>query len=66
MHIFQHDNLWAIAHAGRVIAKRFISEREAESWADSNIDDQVFDEPNSFSGPLEYEPDLIVRLVHKS
>ncbi len=65
MEIIQLDNLWAIAHAGKVVKKRFTSEDDAWSWADSNIDDQVFDEPNSFSPPLEYEPDLVVRLVRK-
>lgn len=63
MEIFEHDNLWAITHAGKVVAKRFTSEADAWAWADSNIDDQVFDEPNHFSAPLTYEPDLVVRLV---
>ncbi len=65
MEVFQHDNLWAIAHAGNVVAKRFTSESAAWEWADMNIDDQVFDAPNHFSPPLDYEPDLIVRLVRK-
>lgn len=65
MRIIQLDNLWAITHAGRVIAKRFTSYDEADRWADYNIDDQVFDGPNTLMSPLEYEPDLIVRKVPK-
>lgn len=56
MKIISLDNLWAISHAGKLINKRFTSEDEAYKWADQNIDDQVFDEPNWFSHPLEYEP----------
>ena len=56
MDIIQRDNLWAIQHAGKIVAKRFTSEDEAWAWADRNIDDQVFDGPNDFSPALEYEP----------
>jgi hypothetical protein len=49
---------WIIWHGGHRVKKEFSSEREANRWADSNIDDQVFDSPNWFSGPIEYVENL--------
>ena len=45
---------WMIVHGGREIAQDFDSEDAAYTWADHNIDDQVFDRPNWFSAPLSY------------
>lgn len=45
---------WIVVHAGRVIDEKFPDRESAEKWADCNIDDQMFDEPNTFSPPLRY------------
>lgn len=45
---------YVIGHAGRVIDEKFPDRESAERWADCNIDDQMFDEPNEFSPPLRY------------
>ena len=66
MDIMEHEGQWRIAHAGKVIAQPFATEAEANTWADCNIDDQMFDTPNSFMPPLEYDPDLVSRRVTKS
>lgn len=47
---------WVIVHAGKEIDQDFRSEEEAWAWADKHVDDQVFDEPNDFSPPLQYRP----------
>lgn len=59
------DGKFRILHAGRIVkgladrgssfrAGPFDTERDANSWADTWIDDQVFDSPNEFSPELEY------------
>lgn len=48
------NGTYQIVHAGKVIDREFTSEDEAWTWADHNIDDQVFDAPNWFSEPLPY------------
>ena len=45
---------WVIWHGGRLVDAEFATEAEAWAWADRNIDDQVFGEPNWFSGPIKY------------
>jgi hypothetical protein len=52
-----NDGKWVIHHGGHVIAETFATERDAERWADHNIDDQVFDNPNCFMPPLVYLPE---------
>lgn len=54
---------WVIIHAGRVIDKTFPDRDSAEIWADCNIDDQMFDAPNSFSPALEYRDAPLLRVV---
>lgn len=49
-----HSGRWIIMHAGKEVSEVFETERAAYSWADKNIDDQVFDDPNSFSPPITY------------
>lgn len=46
---------WGIIHSHRWLVQDFETETEAEGWADGNIDDQMFDGPNTFSPPLQYE-----------
>lgn len=46
---------WGVVHAGRWLKQRFSTEAEAERWADSNVDDQMFDGPNCLAPPLEYD-----------
>jgi hypothetical protein len=61
------DGKFRILHAGQTVkglagrgspfrAGPFDTERDANSWADTWIDDQVFDSPNEFSPELEYTP----------
>lgn len=50
----KYDGRWVIIHAAREIAKDFDTEDAAWSWADENVDDQVFCSPNRLSEPLEY------------
>lgn len=46
---------WVIIHAGREVDQDFDTENDAWKWADANIDDQVFDDPNSFTPtPIRY------------
>lgn len=45
---------FVIIHAGKEIDYSFSSEKEAWSWADKFIDDQMFDSPNDLSPPLSY------------
>jgi hypothetical protein len=46
---------YVIIHAGREVDKDFDTEGEAWHWADANIDDQVFDDPNWFTDkPISY------------
>lgn len=52
----RQDGRWVIIHGGREIFEDFATEAEAESWADRNIDDQMFCGPNDFSPPLRYRP----------
>lgn len=55
MEIFRnHSGRWIIMHGGKEVVENFESENAAYSWADRNIDDQVFDEPNWFSPPIAY------------
>jgi hypothetical protein len=55
MDVFKRSNgSFAIIHAGREIDKDFATEDEAWSWADRNIDDQMFDGPNWLAEPLAY------------
>lgn len=46
---------WGIVHAGRFLVQNFDTKEEAEDWELVNVDDQMFDSPNSLSAPLEYE-----------
>lgn len=59
------DGKFRILHAGQIVkgladrgssfrAGPFDTEQDANSWADTWIDDQVFDSPNEFSPDLEY------------
>ena len=50
----REGNHFIIIHAGRVIDEQFPDQASAEKWADCNIDDQMFDGPNTFSPPLRY------------
>jgi len=50
------DGKIGVIHAGKFVKQTFETEAEAEYWMDCNIDDQMFDGPNWFSPPLEYEP----------
>jgi hypothetical protein len=54
MQIVEHNGVWIIRHGGREIAEDFETEDEAWSWADANVDDQVFDSPNHHYPPLRY------------
>lgn len=54
---------FVIIHAGRVIDEKIPDRESAESWADRNIDDQMFDEPNTFSPPLKYRDAPLMRVV---
>ncbi len=54
---------FVVVHAGRVIDETFPDRESAESWADSNIDDQMFDTPNTFSPPLKYRDAPLLRVV---
>lgn len=54
---------FVICHAGRVIDEKFPDRESAEKWADSNIDDQMFDGPNTFSSPLKYRDAPLMRVV---
>lgn len=47
---------WTLLHDGREVdTPPFATEAEAWSWADDNIDDQVFDSPNgTLRDPLRY------------
>jgi len=51
------EGLWRIRHAGKTISQPFSTEAAAESWADANIDDQMFDAPNWLADPLDYIED---------
>lgn len=44
---------WVIIHNGREVDRDFDTEGEAWKWADHNIDDQVFDGPNT-KEPIPY------------
>ena len=50
----REGNHFIVVHAGRVIDETLPDRESAERWADSNIDDQMFDEPNTLSPPLRY------------
>jgi hypothetical protein len=54
---------FVIVHAGRVIDQKFHDQESAERWADKNIDDQMFDTPNSFSPPLKYRDAPLLGIV---
>jgi len=54
---------FVIVHAGRVVDASFADRDAAEQWADRNIDDQMFDEPNSFSPPLKYRAAPLMAVV---
>lgn len=54
MIVIHYNNLWYINHGGRFLVQCFFSEADAWSWADENIDDQVFGGPNRLSPPLDY------------
>jgi hypothetical protein len=45
---------WMIIHAGKFVNRTFETEEAAWTWADSNIDDQVFDGPNCLAPPIVY------------
>lgn len=62
MVVTKEGNRWVIIHAGRVIDETFQSEREAEKWADGNIDDQMFDGPNCLAPPLRYRTAPLLRV----
>lgn len=49
-----HSGRWVIVHGGKEVKETFDSEGDAYKWADKNIDDQVFDEPNWYSMPIAY------------
>jgi hypothetical protein len=63
MVVVREGNHYVIIHAGRVVDQSFDSMDEAESWADSNIDDQMFDGPNWFSEPLKYRDAPLMQVV---
>ena len=46
--------LWTRALDRPVTLEPFDTERDAEHWADTWIDDQVFDSDNTFGPPLQY------------
>lgn len=59
------DGKFRIKHQGKIVvglrdrgesfkAGPFLTKREADNWADTWIDDQVFDSDNDFSPELEY------------
>lgn len=54
---------WVVVHAGRVIDEKFPDRDAAERWADSNVDDQMFDGPNTLAPPLKYRAAPLMRLV---
>lgn len=55
MRVFNHpDGGWYIRHGRGIIDQTFNSEDEAYLWANENIDDQVFDGPNTLCPPLKY------------
>jgi hypothetical protein len=64
MHIKVHEDKWRIIHSGRVVLQSFDTEEEAYSWANRNIDDQVFDNENTFADPLEYDKNLVVKPIN--
>lgn len=49
MDVVKEGAFFVIIHAGREIDVKFLSEDDAWRWADRNVDDQVFDEPNLFT-----------------
>jgi hypothetical protein len=57
MDIVERDGKHVIVHGGKTIKEKFKSEDDAWKWADRNIDDQMFDKPNTFSDPLVYDDD---------
>ena len=59
----REGNHFVIIHAGRVIDEVFPDRESAEYWADCNIDDQIFDEPNWLSPPLKYRDAPLMRVV---
>jgi hypothetical protein len=59
----REGNYFVIVHAGRVIDQKFPDQESAEKWADDNIDDQMFDAPNSFSPPLKYRDAPLMGVV---
>ena len=63
MVICQEGNHFVVIHAGKVIDESFSSREEAESWADSNVDDQMFDGPNTLAPPLKYRDTPLLRMV---
>lgn len=52
MQTVERDGKWWVTQPGWEDYGPFNSETEAESWADCNIDDQVFGQPNNFSPEL--------------
>ena len=62
MNIVNYGNGWIILHANKIIDQTFDSEEQAWTWADDNIDDQVFDSPNTLSPPLRYLIDWDARV----
>ena len=59
----KEGNRFVIIHAGKVIDESFDTREQAEAWADDNIDDQMFDTPNTFSPPLVYRDAPLMRVV---
>jgi hypothetical protein len=46
---------FSIIHGGREVeTPPFNTEADAWAWADRNIDDQMFDSPNTLAPPLKY------------
>ncbi len=54
---------YVVVHAGRVIDESFPDRDAAEYWADCNVDDQMFDGPNTLSPPLKYRAAPLMRVV---
>ncbi|WP_067734477.1 hypothetical protein [Novosphingobium naphthalenivorans] len=55
MDIEPREDHFVIRHSGQIVNQRFPTEDDAWAWADMHIDDQVFDSPNNWSPPIDYE-----------